>query len=863
MNSLPFRDAGVILLAALMLFGVEIWAVPNWGAMKELFFLTIAACIFIVMLSKRPLSSKDLSKVQKDQTEAPGSPSSAPAFTSIGFDNQADELSEQLLPTERCQMLVEKIARDIKQKILQVFPDAEVVGFASGEISESAAHSVAVPEVDIVVKLPQDILLRNVQSTTSKPIFTGKVDDRKLHMTAIRICTDLLAPAGFSLRRSAFKGKDPKATLLAPQSADDVSCIPMDFSVNGATPLCNSVLIAACARVDPRAHMLILFVKRWAKNREICNAAKGHLMPYAWTLLCIHFLQGGLEGGSLLPSFKQLRLTPSQETTEIAGLDECMQGWKPPSPGSALSQKRLSQLFKDFIRFYLIEIEAVCMNWEATIEDPFRPIENMTEVLTGSGFTRLKEELARAQACFDSNASLTELLTKWVPPPPPPVPADACDDEFDDPEPAPTSMTRNALHTKAAPVVHKASTVAIACHPDAKKASAPANAARCQAVSPASASTRQDESAAFWDEADELSKQLLPTEQCKLVVDEIVQGIKQTVTQVLPQADVVGFTHGEVSMGATSCGYAVPEVDIVVNLPQDILVRTLQAHTSKLKSTGKVDERRLHMSAIRKCLDLLVSNGGFTLRRSAFKERNPKVTLMAPHSLDGSGCIPVDFLVNAATPLCNSVLTTASARVDPRAHMLILLVRRFAKSRGISNASKGFLMPYAWTLLCIHFLQNGLEGGSILPPFKHLRLPPGQDTAEIAGLAECMQGWAPASPGSALSKMRLGQLFKDFIYFYSNKIEAVCASWEATIEDTLMPAKNLTEMLTGSGLSRMKEEFARAQACLDNNAPLSEILTRWVPPEQKSPPDSCDDDSEDAEPITPTDSMHVRASACT
>jgi len=703
-----------------------------------------------------------------------------------------------------------------------------------------------------------------VQATTPKPTFTSKVDDRKLHMTAVRICTDLLVNDGsFKLRRSAFSGKDPKATLLAQRSVDDMSCVPIDISMNASTPLCTSVLIAACTRVDPRAQMLILLVKRWAKSREICNAAKGHLMPYAWTLLCIHFLQVGVKGGSMLPPFKHLRLPPCPGSSEIDGEAQCMQGWQPPAPGSELSQKRLSQLFKEFILFYFNEIDVVCMNWEATIEDPFRPIENMTEVLTGSGFTRLKEELARAQACFDSNASLTELLTKWVPPPPPPVPADACDDEFDDPEPAPTSMTRNALHTKAAPVVHKASTVAIACHPDAKKASAPANAARCQAVSPASASTRQDESAAFWDEADELSKQLLPTEQCKLVVDEIVQGIKQTVTQVLPQADVVGFTHGEVSMGATSCGYAVPEVDIVVNLPQDILVRTLQAHTSKLKSTGKVDERRLHMSAIRKCLDLLVSNGGFTLRRSAFKERNPKVTLMAPHSLDGSGCIPVDFLVNAATPLCNSVLTTASARVDPRAHMLILLVRRFAKSRGISNASKGFLMPYAWTLLCIHFLQNGLEGGSILPPFKHLRLPPGQDTAEIAGLAECMQGWAPASPGSALSKMRLGQLFKDFIYFYSNKIEAVCASWEATIEDTLMPAKNLTEMLTGSGLSRMKEEFARAQACLDNNAPLSEILTRWVPPEQKSPPDSCDDDSEDAEPITPTDSMHVRASACT
>lgn len=839
MKHVAFRDASMIISASLILFSVEIWAVPNWGAMKELFFLTIAAVIFMVMLAKRPLSSKDLRKAQKDKAMVPSPPT----------DDQVDDFCTQLLPTERCQLTMQKIIQDVRQKIVQVFPTADVAGFASGEISEAAASSIAVPEVDIVVTLPQDILVKNVQSTTSKPIFTAKVDERKLHMTAIRICTDLLATDGFSLRRTAFTGKHPKSTLLAPQSADDMSRIPMDFSMNVTTPLCNSVLIAACARVDPRAQMLILFVKRWAKNREICNAAKGHLMPYAWTLLCIHFLQRGLEGGSMLPSFKQLRLSPGQQSSETTGLDECMRGWLPPSPGSALSQKRLSQLFKDFINFYLTEIEAVCMNWEATVEDPFRPIENMTEVLTGSGFNRLKEELARAQGCFDSNASLSEILAHWVPPEKR-VPAgeDDDDDEFGDSEPttgkeitpgvAPTPVTRN---TKVASVGHKAPTAVAAHHLDIKKAFTHVVEGSCQALSTASVLTWQDKSSGFCDQADELSKQLLPTERCQKVVEEMVQAIKGTILQLLPNADVVGFTHGEVSGGSASCDKAVPEVDIVMNLPQDVLARTLQAHSSKLKCSGKDNDRRLHMSGIRMCLDLLVANGGFKLRRTAFKEKDPKVTLMAPRSLDDSGCIPVDLFMNASTPLCNSVLVAACAQVDPRAHMLILLVKRWAKNRGICHAAKGFLMPYAWTLLCIHFLQVGLEGGSILPSFKHLKLTPSQDNEEIAGLAQCMQGWMRPSADSALSKMRLGQLFKDFIDFYSNKIEAVCASWDATVEDTFMPAKNLTETLTGSGLSRMREELVRAQGCFDNNAPLSEILTPWVRPEQKSDDDNTDE----------------------
>ena len=36
---------------------------------------------------------------------------------------------------------------------------------------------------------------------------------------------------------------------------------------------------------------LVLLVKRWAKHRGICHAAKGHLPPYAWSILCLHFLQ--------------------------------------------------------------------------------------------------------------------------------------------------------------------------------------------------------------------------------------------------------------------------------------------------------------------------------------------------------------------------------------------------------------------------------------------------------------------------------------------------------------------------------------------------------------------------------------------
>lgn len=476
-----------LIVVCAVLIGVCIGAVPMWDVFQELLILGSATVVLMFILGERfyGFSAKNIMKTRRGTCKAVTSqlppipafrrsvapraadkptaekpvadpaqyqesrqlskrPVLPPTFTSTTFDDQADELSKQLLPTERCQNVVQEIAHDIKSIILKALPYADVVGFTNGEVSRGTAYGVAVPEVDIVVNLPPHILVRTVQAHVSKLSFSGKVDDRRLHKSAIRMCTDMLVTSGgFKFRRSAFRGRDPKVTLMAPRSLDDAGCIPVDFSVNAATPLCNSVLISAAGQVDPRARMLILLVKRWAKDRGICHAAKGHLMPYAWTLLCVYFLQVGVKGGSLLPPFKHLRLAPGQDTKEIAGLAQCMQGWQGPAPGSTLAKKRLGQLFKEFVNFYLNEVdwtqEVACIrtglrasphrslklhvietpNGPAvgpTIEDPFMPSENMSEMLTATGLNRLSEELTRVQECFDSNAPLSEILTQWVPP---------------------------------------------------------------------------------------------------------------------------------------------------------------------------------------------------------------------------------------------------------------------------------------------------------------------------------------------------------------------------------------------------------------------------------------------------------------
>merc|ERR1719324_534816 len=86
--------------------------------------------------------------------------------------------------------------------------------------------------------------------------------------------------------------------------------IPLSFSVNTVTPFYAAAFLTECAQMDCRAKELILLVRRWAKDRGISHAAKGHLSPYAWSLLVIYFLQvWDGQGDPLLPTITSFKMS--------------------------------------------------------------------------------------------------------------------------------------------------------------------------------------------------------------------------------------------------------------------------------------------------------------------------------------------------------------------------------------------------------------------------------------------------------------------------------------------------------------------------------------------------------------------------
>jgi hypothetical protein len=259
---------------------------------------------------RRPQKQPAVQKIDLRQDSK--MPVCAPSFKSNQLDEQIHELLPQITPSSEAERVAEELALCAKRAIQQLFPEVDVVGFASGDIVRGTAFGVAVPEVDIVASASPQVLIEHLQDRLSKGgLSMARLDARKLQKSAIRACTDqLVSVGGFKFRRSAFRGQEPKVTLMAPPALGiSGKAIPVDFSVNSVTPLYNAALLTECGHIDARAKALILLVKRWAKDRGVCHAAKGHLAPYAWTVLTVYFMQVGIAGYPLLPAlqgFKQL-----------------------------------------------------------------------------------------------------------------------------------------------------------------------------------------------------------------------------------------------------------------------------------------------------------------------------------------------------------------------------------------------------------------------------------------------------------------------------------------------------------------------------------------------------------------------------
>lgn len=385
--------------------------------------------------SLRPSSGPEVRKPSSQ-------PVVAPSFQSQGWEDEVQELLSQIAPTAKVGEIVKRLEITIIQNLEKIFPEVEVTGFAHGNLNVGKAFGVAVPEVEIVAKISPQVLIRCLHGRAHQ--ISDDVDVLKLQKSAVRACADRLVSAGgFKFRRSAFRGQQPKVTLLVPQALGlFTDSFSIDFSVNVMTPFYNASLLVECGEIDARAKGLILLVRRWAKDRGICHSAKGHLSPYIWGLLGIFFLQQSeSEEKPLLPPVEQFKLVARYSQQPGTREKEAAASLYKQGPGpNTMSEKSTGTLFKEFVHFFSTEFdwrsEAVSVRsgrrappsseipkhklssdaFGPTIEDPFQKSHNLGDCMTVASFARLREELTRARELCERDASLSELLEPWAPP---------------------------------------------------------------------------------------------------------------------------------------------------------------------------------------------------------------------------------------------------------------------------------------------------------------------------------------------------------------------------------------------------------------------------------------------------------------
>jgi len=373
-----------------------------------------------------------------------------PSFQGCSLSAQVIELLALITPSPESERAAHELAMHAQDFIKDIFPRVEVSGFANGDVMRGTAFGVAVPELDIVATVSLEALSQQLQGRCSK-LTPGRIDELKLQKSAIRACTDRLVSAGcFKFRRSAFRCQEPKVTLMAPGWGASGQGIPIDFSVNSVTPLCHATLMAECSKIDSRSRDLVLLVRRWAKDRGVCHVARGHLQPYAWTLLALFYLQVAV-GTPLLPPLQGFKTEFGMEVRRGSRVNqehESKDGSKALEPEVLASIARLTvgELFRGFVGFYHRSFrwhaEAVSVSAgqktapnpqlvphmivhddgssEAGlfIEDPFDLSRNVGSSLSSEGLRRLREELARTAELVSrgEEASLSDILAPWAPP---------------------------------------------------------------------------------------------------------------------------------------------------------------------------------------------------------------------------------------------------------------------------------------------------------------------------------------------------------------------------------------------------------------------------------------------------------------
>lgn len=164
-------------------------------------------------------------------------------------------------------------------------------------------------------------------------------------------------------RLSVNRPRDPyRDRLEFPKSGVGVQC---DINFSAHLGLQNTLLLRCYSHCDPRVRPLVLFVKHWAKVRQINSPYRGTLSSYGYVLMMLHYLIN-IATPFVCPNLQVLarppdpNLTPEQIAETVVCKGYNIQFWRDEkeiqrlAADNALNQNRdsIGHLLRGFFEYY-------------------------------------------------------------------------------------------------------------------------------------------------------------------------------------------------------------------------------------------------------------------------------------------------------------------------------------------------------------------------------------------------------------------------------------------------------------------------------------------------------------------------------
>ncbi|KAK6920225.1 PAP/25A-associated [Dillenia turbinata] len=296
----------------------------------------------------------------------------------------------------------------------------------------------------------------------------------------------------------------------------------------------------------------------------------------------------------------------------------------------------------------------------------------------------------------------------------------------------------------------------------------------------------------------EIYESLIPAEEEKAKQKQLLTLLEKIVSKEWPNAKL--FLYGSC---ANSFGVSKSDIDVCL----------------------AIEDEGIDKSEVLLKLAELLQSDNLQNVQALTRARVPIVKLMDP--VTGISC---DICINNLLAVTNTKLLHDYSKIDVRLHQLALIVKHWAKSRGVNETYQGTLSSYAYVLMCINFLQQrtpailpclqGLEATYKVTVddiecayFDQVDILVGFGAPNKEGIAQLVWAffnyWAYCHDyANSVISVRTGRILskhnKDLTRRVGNGRHLIC------IEDPFDTSHNLGRVVDGNSIRVLREEFERA-----------------------------------------------------